>query len=174
MRHGKKFNHLGRIPSHRNSMLSNMASSLILEKRISTTLAKAKALRKFVEPLITKAKNDTTHSRRIVFSYLKNKFSVKELFDQVSQKISDRPGGYTRIIKMGSRLGDNANICLIELVDFNDLLIDDKDSKSSGRKRRKRRSKNTKTKPINEIKKIKSDSGSKKKINKKNVDKKSK
>ena len=110
MKHGKKFNHLGRIPSHRKAMLSNMASSLILEKKISTTLAKAKALRKYVEPLITKSKDDTTHSRRIVFSYLQNKHSVKELFDEISQKISDRPGGYTRIIKLGNRLGDNADL----------------------------------------------------------------
>ena len=117
MKHGKRFNHLGRIPSHRKAMLSNMASSLILEKKISTTLAKAKALRKYLEPLITKSKDDTTHSRRIVFSYLQNKHSVKELFDEVSQKISDRPGGYTRIIKAGFRYGDNAPMAVIEFVD---------------------------------------------------------
>ncbi|MFZ2907406.1 MAG: 50S ribosomal protein L17 [Cyclobacteriaceae bacterium] len=122
MRHGKKVNHLGRTSSHRKALMSNMASSLILEKRITTTVAKAKALRKYVEPLLTKAKSDTTHSRRTVFSYLQNKESVKELFGSVASKISDRPGGYTRIIKMGDvRLGDNAEMCLIELVDFNTL-----------------------------------------------------
>ena len=169
MRHRKGFNHLGRIPSHRKAMLSNMASSLILEKKISTTLSKAKALRKFVEPLITKAKNDTTHSRRTVFSYLQNKSSVRELFDEISQKISDRPGGYTRIIKMGSRLGDNAEMCLIELVDFNKLLIDT-DVKSSNRRRRKRKSKTEND--INTTKKTKSSVDSNPK--KKNVNKKSK
>jgi large subunit ribosomal protein L17 len=122
MRHGKKVNHLGRTASHRSALLSNMASSLILEKRITTTVAKAKALRKYVEPLITKAKSDTTHSRRTVFSYLQNKESVKELFSTVASKTSERPGGYTRIIKMGDvRLGDNAEMCLIELVDFNTI-----------------------------------------------------
>ena len=143
MKHGKRFNHLSRIPSHRKAMLSNMASSLILEKQISTTLAKAKALRKFVEPLITKSKNDTTHSRRIVFSYLQNKHSVRELFDEVSQRISDRPGGYTRIIKLGNRLGDNANLCLIELIDFNQF-TKESDADTAGKKktRRRRKSKN--------------------------------
>ncbi|HEY3429485.1 MAG TPA: 50S ribosomal protein L17 [Cyclobacteriaceae bacterium] len=122
MRHGKKINHLGRTSSHRKALMSNMASSLILEKRITTTVAKAKALRKYVEPLLTKAKSDTTHSRRTVFSYLQNKESVKELFSSVASKIADRPGGYTRIIKMGDvRLGDNAEMCLIELVDFNTI-----------------------------------------------------
>ena len=122
MRHGKKVNHLGRTSSHRKAMLSNMASSLILSKRITTTVAKAKALRKYVEPLITKAKADTTHSRRTVFSYLQNKDSVKELFSTVASRTSERPGGYTRIIKMGDvRLGDAAEMCLIELVDFNDI-----------------------------------------------------
>lgn len=126
MRHGKKINHLGRTASHRRALLSNMASSLILEKRITTTVAKAKALRKYVEPLITKAKSDTTHSRRTVFSYLGNKESVKELFSSVASKISERPGGYTRIIKMGDvRLGDNAEMCLIELVDFNTVYTKD-------------------------------------------------
>jgi len=123
MRHGKKINHLGRTASHRSAMLSNMASSLILHKRISTTVAKAKALRKYVEPLLTKAKLDSTHSRRIAFSYLQNKESVKELFSNVADKIADRPGGYTRILKMGARLGDNAELCIMELVDFNELLI---------------------------------------------------
>lgn len=122
MRHGKKVNHLGRTASHRKALLSNLASSLILSKRITTTVAKAKALRKYVEPLITKAKNDTMHSRRTVFSYLQNKESVKELFGTVASRTSERPGGYTRIIKMGDvRLGDNAEMCLIELVDFNDI-----------------------------------------------------
>jgi large subunit ribosomal protein L17 len=122
MRHGKKVNHLGRTHSHRAALLSNMASSLIINKRITTTVAKAKALRKYVEPLLTKAKNDTTHSRRTVFSYLGNKESVKELFGEVAAKIADRPGGYTRIIKMSdTRIGDNAETCLMELVDFNTL-----------------------------------------------------
>ena len=122
MRHGKKINHLGRKTAHRSALLSNMASSLILNKRITTTIAKAKALRKYVEPLITKAKDDTTHSRRTVFSYLQNKESVKTLFSEVAGKIADRPGGYTRIIKMGeTRVGDNAEMCLIELVDFNTI-----------------------------------------------------
>jgi large subunit ribosomal protein L17 len=122
MRHGKKVNHLGRTHSHRAALLSNMASSLILNKRITTTVAKAKALRKYVEPLITRAKSDTTHSRRMVFSYLQNKESVTELFGHVASKTSERPGGYTRIIKLGDvRLGDNAEMCLIELVDFNTI-----------------------------------------------------
>jgi large subunit ribosomal protein L17 len=122
MRHGKKVNHLGRTASHRSALLSNMASSLILNKRITTTVAKAKALRKYVEPLLTKAKSDTTHSRRTVFSYLQNKESVQTLFGEIASKISDRPGGYTRIIKLSEvRQGDNAEMCLIELVDFNTL-----------------------------------------------------
>ncbi|HEV7351400.1 MAG TPA: 50S ribosomal protein L17 [Telluribacter sp.] len=123
MRHGKKDNHLGRTASHRRAMLSNMASSLILHKRIETTLAKAKELRKYVEPLLTRSKDDSTHSRRIVFSYLNDKDSVKELFNVVSDKIADRPGGYTRIIKLGTRQGDAAETCLIELVDFNEALL---------------------------------------------------
>lgn len=122
MRHGRKVNHLGRKTAHREALLSNMASSLILNKRITTTVAKAKALRKYVEPLLTKAKDDTTHSRRTVFSYLQNKESVKTLFGEVAGKIADRPGGYTRIIKLADvRQGDNAEMCLIELVDFNTL-----------------------------------------------------
>jgi large subunit ribosomal protein L17 len=120
MRHGKKVNHLGRTASHRKALLSNMASSLIINKRISTTLAKAKALRKYVEPLLTKSKTDSTHSRRIVFSYLQDKESIKELFDGVAAKIATRPGGYTRILKTGNRLGDNAEMCIIELVDYNE------------------------------------------------------
>jgi large subunit ribosomal protein L17 len=123
MRHGKKFNHLGRTASHRSAMLSNMASSLILHKRINTTLAKAKALRKYVEPLITKSKEDTTHSRRVAFSYLQDKTTVHELFSTVAEKISARPGGYTRIIRLGTRQGDNAEMCMMELVDFNELLL---------------------------------------------------
>ncbi len=122
MRHGKKFNHLSRTKSHRAAMLSNMASSLILSKRISTTVAKAKALRKYVEPLLTKSKTDDTHSRRVVFSYLQNKESVSELFNEVAEKIATRPGGYTRILKTGNRAGDNAEMCIIELVDYNELM----------------------------------------------------
>lgn len=122
MRHGKKINHLGRMAAHRHALLSNMASSLILNKRITTTVAKAKALRKYVEPLLTKSKSDTTHSRRVVFSYLQNKESVSMLFGEVASRIADRPGGYTRIIKFGdARHGDNAEMCLMELVDFNDI-----------------------------------------------------
>ncbi len=140
MRHGKKINHLGRTASHRKALLSNMASSLILEKRISTTVAKAKALRKYVEPLLTKSKTDTTHSRRTVFSYLHNKESLKELFGSVASKIAERAGGYTRIIKMGAvRLGDNADMCLIELVDFNTLYTKDVDAKKT-KTRRSRKS----------------------------------
>ncbi|OGS70488.1 MAG: 50S ribosomal protein L17 [Flavobacteria bacterium RIFCSPLOWO2_12_FULL_35_11] len=119
MRHGKKFNHLGRKTAHRKSMFANMACSLIEHKRINTTVAKAKALRQFVEPLITKSKDDTTHNRRVVFSYLRNKFMVTELFKEVSVKVADRPGGYVRIIKLGSRQGDNAPMAMIELVDYN-------------------------------------------------------
>lgn len=121
MRHGKKNNHLGRTDSHRKAMLANMASSLIKHKRISTTLAKAKALRMYVEPLITKSKSDTTHSRRIVFSYLQDKETLTELFRDVAAKVANRPGGYTRIIKLNSRLGDNAEMALIELVDYNEV-----------------------------------------------------
>jgi large subunit ribosomal protein L17 len=121
MRHGKKFNHLGRQTAHRKSMLANMACSLIEHKRINTTVAKAKALKQFVEPLITKSKEDTTHNRRIVFAYLRSKYAVTDLFRDVAAKVADRPGGYTRIIKVGNRLGDNADMAMIELVDFNEL-----------------------------------------------------
>ncbi len=138
MRHGKKFNHLGRTASHRKAMLANMASSLIEHKRISTTVAKAKALKLYVEPLITKSKEDNTHSRRVVFSYLKNKYAVSTLFREVADKVGDRPGGYTRIIKTGNRLGDNAEMCMIELVDFNDVYTNAKDA-SKGKTRRSRR-----------------------------------
>ncbi len=139
MRHGKRFNHLSRTSSHRKSMLSNMASSLILNKKIETTLAKGKALRKYIEPLITKSKSDTTHSRRIVFSYLQNKESVNELFGGISEKIAERPGGYTRIIKMGFRLGDNADMCIIELVDYNNLMLSDTPVKVTKTRRRKKK-----------------------------------
>lgn len=138
MRHNKKFNHLGRTNTHRAAMLSNMASSLIKHKRIFTTTAKAKALRKYVEPLITKAKEDTTHSRRIVFSSLRDKHSVTELFNDVAQKIGERPGGYTRIIKTGNRLGDNATMCFIELVDYNENMLKD-DAKKAPKARRQRK-----------------------------------
>ena len=121
MRHGKKFNHLSRQTAHRRSMLANMACSLIEHKRINTTVAKAKALKQFVEPLITKSKEDTTHNRRIVFAYLRSKYAVTDLFRDVAAKVGDRPGGYTRIIKVGNRLGDNADMAMIELVDFNEL-----------------------------------------------------
>lgn len=137
MRHGKKFNHLGRTAPHRKAMLSNMATSLIMNKRITTTIAKAKALRKYVEPILTKAKDDTTHSRRVVFSYLNDKDSVKTLFDEVAGKIADRPGGYTRILKTGNRLGDNADMCIIELVDYNELLLGDAPKKSKTRRSRR-------------------------------------
>ena len=143
MRHGKRFNHLSRKAPHRKSMLSNMASSLILHKKIETTLAKAKALRKFVEPLLTKSKSDTTHSRRSVFSILENKEAVNELFNKVSEKISSRPGGYTRIIKTGFRLGDNAEMSIIELVDYNNLLLGVDESDKSTKSRRRRRKKST-------------------------------
>jgi large subunit ribosomal protein L17 len=139
MRHGKKVNHLGRKTAHREALLSNMASSLILNKRITTTVAKAKALRKYVEPLITKAKDDTTHSRRTVFSYLQNKESVKTLFGEVAGKVAERPGGYTRIIKLAdTRVGDNAEMCLIELVDFNTLYTKDGAAKKAKTRRSRR------------------------------------
>lgn len=140
MRHGKKVNHLGRTSSHRKAMMSNMAASLILHKRINTTLAKAKALRVYVEPLITKSKDDSTHNRRTVFAYLKNKEAVSELFRSVSPKVAERPGGYTRIIKLAPRLGDNAEMALIELVDFNDLLLAAKAESTAAKSKTTRRS----------------------------------
>jgi len=142
MRHGKRFNHLSRKAPHRKSMLSNMASSLILHKKIETTVAKAKALRKYIEPILTRSKSDTTHSRRLVFSLLNDKAAVTELFNNISEKIASRPGGYTRIIKTGFRLGDNAEMCVIELVDYNTLLLvsDDKDKSSKSRRRRRKKS----------------------------------
>ena len=136
MRHNKKFNHLGRTSSHRKAMLSNMASSLIQHKRIATTLAKAKALQVYVEPLLTKSKEDTTHSRRMVFSHLQNKEMVTELFQNVSVKIAARPGGYTRILRTGFRLGDNAEMCIIELVDYNENMLKEKAAKKAARTRR--------------------------------------
>lgn len=139
MRHNKKVNHLGRKSAHRKAMLANMASSLIIHKRISTTLAKAKALRMYVEPLITKGKSDTTHSRRVVFSYLQDKDAVSELFREIATKVADRPGGYTRILKTGNRLGDNAEMCIMELVDYNEAMLAAKDDAAKSKKRRSRR-----------------------------------
>ncbi len=139
MRHNKKFNHLGRTASHRASMLANMACSLIMHKRITTTLAKAKALKTYVEPLITRSKKDDTNSRRVVFRYLQNKYAVKELFGEVAEKVADRPGGYTRIIKLGTRLGDAASMAFIELVDFDENMA--KTAKAEKKTRRSRRSK---------------------------------
>ena len=140
MRHNKKFNHLGRTASHRSAMLSNMACSLIKHKRITTTVAKAKALKKFVEPLITKSKDDTTNSRRVVFSNLQDKFAVTELFKEISVKVADRPGGYTRIIKTGHRLGDNAEMCFIELVDYDEKMAKTATAKKATRTRRSKKS----------------------------------
>ena len=137
MRHGKKFNHLSRTASHRDAMLSNMAISLIMHKRITTTLAKAKALKKFVEPLLTKAKQDTTNARRVVFSHLQNKYAVTELFQVVMPKVGDRPGGYTRIIKLGFRQGDAAQICFIELVDFDPEMAKGETKKKATRRSRR-------------------------------------
>ena len=140
MRHGKKFNHLGRKTAHRKAMLSNMACSLIEHKRINTTLAKAKALRQYVEPIITKSKNDTTHNRRIVFKYLRNKYMVTELFKNIAVKIADRPGGYLRIIKLGNRLGDNAEMAMIEFVDYNESYNPNAKKKKSTRRSRRKKS----------------------------------
>ncbi|MBI1222912.1 MAG: 50S ribosomal protein L17 [Bacteroidetes bacterium] len=141
MRHGKKFNHLGRTSSHRKALLSNMATSLILHKRITTTLAKAKELRKYVEPLITKSKENTTHNRRVVFSYLGNKDAVNTLFGEVAEKVANRPGGYTRILKLVNRYGDNAEMAIIELVDYNEMMLAAQAEKKAGatKTRRSRR-----------------------------------
>ena len=140
MRHGKKVNHLGRKAAHRKALLRNLAIALIEHKRINTTLAKAKALRKFVEPLVTKSKTDSMHSRRVVFSYLQNKEAIKELFGVVGPKVGERPGGYVRVIKTGFRKGDGAEMAMIELVDFNDVYtVDSGESKGGGRRRRRRR-----------------------------------
>jgi len=136
MRHNKKLNHLGRKSAHRDAMLSNMATSLIMHKRINTTTAKAKALKKYVEPLLTKAKEDSTHSRRMVFTYLQSKEAVTELFREIAQKIANRPGGYTRIIRTGFRLGDAAEMCFIELVDYNENMLKQKSAKKATRTRR--------------------------------------
>ncbi|MDT0650487.1 50S ribosomal protein L17 [Autumnicola edwardsiae] len=141
MRHGKKINHLGRKTAHRKSMLANMACSLIEHKRINTTVAKAKALRVFVEPLVTKSKEDTTHNRRLVFSKLRDKDSVSELFREVAPKVADRPGGYTRVIKLGNRLGDNADMAMIELVDYNETYnLEKPEKKKSTRRAGKKKS----------------------------------
>lgn len=146
MRHNKKFNHLGRTSAHRQAMLSNMAASLIVHKRIRTTVAKAKALRVYIEPLLTKSKEDTTHNRRVVFSYLENKEAVAELFRDVAVKIADRPGGYTRILRTGTRLGDNADMCIIELVDYNEAMLEAKETRrKTSRRSRGRKSGKAKT-----------------------------
>ena len=151
MRHGKKINHLSRKTAHRSAMLSNMACSLIEHKRINTTLAKAKALRKYVEPLITKSKEDTTHNRRVVFRYLRDKDASSVLFRDVAPKINNRPGGYTRIIKLNNRLGDNAEMAMIELVDFNELLIKDQTTKKKSRRRGGKKPSNVTTKSTDNI-----------------------
>ena len=148
MRHNKKFNHLSRTASHRKAMLANMAISLIMHKRITTTLAKAKALKMYVEPLITRSKNDTTTSRRVVFRYLQNKYAVTELFKEIATKVADRPGGYTRIIKLGTRQGDAADVCFIELVDYDENMA--KTPKAAKKTRRSRRSKGAEAAPATE------------------------
>ena len=148
MRHNKKFNHLNRTASHRASMLANMANSLIMHKRINTTVAKAKALKRYIEPLLTKAKLDTTHSRRVVFQELQNKEAVTELFREISQKIANRPGGYTRILHTGFRLGDAADMCMIELVDYNENMLKEKAAKKASRTRRSKKSANADTQAV--------------------------
>ena len=150
MRHGKKFNHLGRQTAHRKAMLANMACSLIEHKRINTTVAKAKSLRVFIEPLITKSKSDTTHNRRVVFSYLRDKYAVTELFKEISVKIADRPGGYVRIIKLGNRQGDNAPMAMVELVDYNEI-YNPKGNKAKKTTRRSRRKKSDEVVASNEV-----------------------
>jgi large subunit ribosomal protein L17 len=153
MRHNKVVNHLGRTSSHRKALMSNMAASLILKKRISTTVAKAKALRTFVEPLITRTKEDSTNSRRLVFSYLQDKDAVSELFREVAAKVANRPGGYTRILKTGNRIGDNAEMCIIELVDYNEAMLKVSDAKAkAGRKRRSPAKKKEVAAPVVEAK----------------------
>ncbi|MBO7480656.1 MAG: 50S ribosomal protein L17 [Bacteroidales bacterium] len=153
MRHNKKVNHLGRKSAHRQALLSNMASSLILHKRIFTTVAKAKALRVYVEPLITKAKDDSTHNRRVVFSYLENKEAITELFRNVIVKVGDRPGGYTRILRTGNRLGDNAEMCMMELVDYNENMLAAKETKKKVRRSRKKAATTDEAAPAQEEKK---------------------
>jgi len=150
MRHSRAFNHLGRTSSHRKSMMANMASSLILHKRITTTVAKAKALKTYVEPLITKSKEDSTHSRRVVFSYLKDKTAVSELFREISVKVAERPGGYTRILRTGNRIGDNAEMCILELVDYNEFMLGGGDTAKSKTGRRRRSSKKKAEPPVKE------------------------
>lgn len=150
MRHNKKFNHLGRTASHRKAMLSNMAVSLIMHKRITTTLAKAKALKKFVEPLITRSKDDTTNSRRVVFSYLQDKYAVTELFKVISEKVANRPGGYTRIIKLGTRQGDAAEVAFIELVDFDENMAKTPKAAKKTRRSRKATAETTEAAPVAE------------------------
>lgn len=157
MRHKKSFNHLGRTSAHRKAMLANMASSLVLHKRITTTIAKAKALRMYVEPLITKAKDDSTHSRRTVFSYLKSKEAVTELFREVNAKVADRPGGYTRILKTGHRLGDNADMCIIELVDYNENLLASKSETKKKSTRRRRGGKKSATETTAQTEEVKTE-----------------
>ncbi|NPA44638.1 MAG: 50S ribosomal protein L17 [Chlorobi bacterium] len=151
MRHRKKFNHLGRKAAHRKAMLANMSISLIEHKRIKTTVAKAKALKSFVEPLINRAKTDTTHSRRMVFRKLQNKYAVTELFREISQKVADREGGYTRILKTGHRLGDNAEMCIIELVDYNETYMSEKSTKSTKKRTRRGKSKAKATETVNKV-----------------------
>ncbi len=148
MRHRKKFNHLGRKSAHRKAMLANMACSLIEHKRIKTTTAKAKALKMYIEPLITKSKNDTTHSRRVVFGYLKQKEAITELFREISQKVINRPGGYTRILKLGNRIGDNAEMCMIELVDYNETYTETKSEAKKTSRRRRGGKKTTEETPV--------------------------
>ena len=155
MRHNKKFNHLGRTASHRDAMLANMAVSLIMRKRITTTLAKAKALKKYVEPLITRSKEDTTNSRRVVFRYLQNKYAVTELFKEISTKVADRPGGYTRVIKLGTRQGDAASIAFIELVDFDENM-----AKAPKAEKKTRRSRSKKSSAASEAEAEKSNEAS--------------
>ncbi len=150
MRHRKRFNHLSRKSAHRKALFANMAASLILNKRIRTTTAKAKALRMFIEPLITKSKKDSTHSRRVVFSYIRNKYAVTELFREISPKITERPGGYTRILKTGNRLGDNADMCIIELVDYNENMLAAKTETKAKTTRRRRVGKKKSTEPVTE------------------------
>ncbi|MGZ5282860.1 MAG: 50S ribosomal protein L17 [Bacteroidia bacterium] len=150
MNHGNKINHLGRTASHRKALIANMASSLIVHKKIKTTVAKAKMLRMYVEPLITKAKTDTTHSRRMVFKALKHKDPVKELFGEIAAKVADRPGGYTRILKIGNRLGDNAEMCIMELVDYNELYTTGA-KKAAGKTRRKRGGKKADATDVTEV-----------------------
>lgn len=163
MRHGKKFNHLGRQAAHRSALLSNMAASLIIHKRIKTTVAKAKALRVYVEPLITRSKNDSTENRRLVFSYLQNKEAIKALFEEVSDKVANRPGGYTRIVRMNNRAGDNAEMALIELVDFNTIYTNSDNIKSAGEtKKRTRRAGSKKVVATEQVKEASSESSEEK------------